>query len=302
MKRTLVNTGKLVALALSIGKCLPAHGAPLFSTLCARLVTTLKPPLYDVVRANLRHVLGEAVSSATLHQTVYQLFYNTGQRYYEVFYNLGRGIARATDFRPPVIVPPASQVHLEQALRMGRGVFILACHISNFDLGGIALAQSLPVPLQVLSLADPTPDMVAFNRLRARYGLRMTPISPSALREALEHLQNGGAVVTGPDYPIAAEEPALFFGAPARLPQGYVRIPLRAHSPVVVSALRYEEGVYKVLVNPPFMLTYTGNREQDDKVNVRRILEQVEAFIRQRPAEWMMYKPVWEDNHAHLGD
>ena len=50
--------------------------------------------------------------------------------------------------------------------RLGKGLLILACHTSNFDLGGIALAQWMPVPLQALSLADPTPDVEVFNHLR----------------------------------------------------------------------------------------------------------------------------------------
>ena len=179
---------------------------------------------------------------------------------------------------------------------MGHGVFVLACHMSNFDLGGIALAQSIPGSLQALSLADPTPDVEAFNQLRERCGAHMTPISPQALREALERLKNGGAVVTGPDYPTQDEdEPVIFFGAPANLPSGYVRIPLRTKSPIIVLATRFEDGGYKIIANPPFELEYTGDREQDVAVNLRRILKQVEDFIRQRPDEWMMFSPVWVD-------
>ncbi len=294
-KRQLITTATFVRLALRLMRYQPFVGRRIVAALWARIVTWVKPPMYYAARANLRHVLGETASTATLNRTLYRLFYNTGRRYYETFYNLGRGRTRATDFRPPVIIPPETRAHIEQALRAGRGVFILACHMSNFDLCGIALAQSMPVSLQALSLADPTPDVVAFNQLRERCGARMTPISPEALREALERLQNGGIVVTGPDYPVRnGDEPVEFFGAPARLPSGYVRIPLRTNSPVIVLAPRYENGVYKVIANPPFELVHTGDRQQDVTVNLRRILEQVEDFIRQRPDEWMMFTPVWE--------
>ncbi|HOT90298.1 MAG TPA: hypothetical protein PLJ78_00750 [Anaerolineae bacterium] len=293
-KRQLITTGSFVRLALRIMKYQPFRGRRLVAFLWARLVTWVKPPMYHAARANLRHVLGETASTATLNRTLYRLFYNTGRRYYETFYNLGRGITRAADFRPPVIIPPETLAYIEQALSAGRGVFILACHMSNFDLCGIALAQSVPGSLQALSLADPTPDVVAFNQLRERCGARMTPISPESLREALERLENGGIVVTGPDYPVHnGDEPVEFFGAPAHLPSGYVRIPLRTNSPVIVLAPRYEDGIYKVVANPPFELVHTGDRQQDVAVNLRRILEQVEDFIRQRPDEWMMFTPVW---------
>ncbi len=295
-KRQWITTGTFVRLALRIMKYQPFWGRRVVAALWARIVMWGKPPSYHAARANLSHVLGETVSTATLNRTLYRLFYNTGRRYYETFYNLGRGIVDAADFRPQVIVTPETQAHFQQALAMGRGVFVLACHMSNFDLGGIALAQHLSVPLQALSLAHPTPDVEAFNQLRERCGARMTPISPQALREALERLKDGGAVVTGPDHPIHDEdEPVMFFGAPAHLPSGYVRIPLRTNSPVIVLAPRYEDGVYKVIANTPMELEYTGNREQDVAVNLRRILEQVEDFIRQRPDEWMMFTPVWVD-------
>lgn len=295
-KRQLITTGTFVRLALRVMKYLPFGGRRVIGSLWARLVTWTKPPMYYAARANLRHVLGKAASPALLNRTLYRLFYNTGRRYYETFYNLGRGITRAQDFRPAVIIPPETTVYFEQALAMGRGVFVLACHMSNFDLAGIALAQHLPTSLQALSLPDPTPDVEAFNQLRERCGAHMTPISPEALREAMDRLKNGGAVVTGPDYPIHGEdEPVMFFGAPACLPSGYVRIPLRTKSPVIVLAPRFEDGVYKVIANPPMELEYTGDREQDVAVNLRRILEQVEDFIRQRPDEWMMFAPVWVD-------
>jgi len=293
-KRQLITTGTFVRLALRIMRYLPFWGRRLVGSFWARLVTWGRPPMYYAARANLRHVLGETASPALLNRTLYRLFYNAGRRYYETFYNFGRGITRAENFRPPVIIPPETMAYFEQALAMGRGVFVLACHMSNFDLGGIALAQHVRVSLQALSLADPTPDVEAFNQLRERCGAHMTPVSPDTLREAFERLKNGGAVVTGPDYPIHGEdEPVTFFGAPAYLPSGYVRIPLRTKSPVIVLAPRFEDGVYKVIANPPLELEYTGDREQDVAVNLRRILEQVEDFIRQRPDEWMMFAPVW---------
>ena len=295
-KRQLITTGSFVRLALRIMNYLPFWGRRLVGSFWARLVTWIKPPMYHAARANLHHVLGENTSPALLNRTLYRLFYNAGRRYYETFYNLGRGLTRAQDFRPPVIIPPETTAHFEQALAMGRGVFVLACHMSNFDLAGIALAQHIPASLQALSLADPTPDVEAFNQLRERCGAHMTPVSPETLREAMERLKNGGIVVTGPDFPVNGDDPVMFFGAPANLPSGYVRIPLRTKSPVIVLAPRFEDGVYKVIANPPMELEYTGDREQDVAVNLRRILEQVEDFIRQRPDEWMMFAPVWVDS------
>jgi KDO2-lipid IV(A) lauroyltransferase len=210
---------------------------------------------------------------------------------------MGRGIISAEDLRPSVIVAPETKTHIKQALSTGKGLLILACHTSNYDLGGIALTQWIPAPLQALSLANPAPDVEIFNHLRRRAGVMMTPITPETLRDAMRRLRAGEVVVTGPDYPVDEDGPQVtFFGAPARLPTGYVRIPLRTGSPVMTVAIRERQDGYSVESNPPMELVRTGDRVQDVRVNLRRILEEVETFIRERPEEWMIFEPVWKDD------
>ena len=296
-KRRLFSSATFVRLAFRLGKYLPFKGAPFVGALWAGIAMLAKPTMYRAARANLRHVLGADVTPRVLNRTLYRLFCNTGRRYYEIFYNLGRGFTAAEDFRPPVKVTPETLANIQQALDEGHGLFILACHMSNFDLGGIALAQASPAPLQALSLAAPPPDVEVFNRLRERCGILVTPISPQSLRDALVRLRAGGAAVTGPDYPtLDGDHPVTFFGASAQLPTGYIRIPLKTGSPVMVLGVRYREGTYWVEANPPMALIHTGDREQDVTVNIQRILVQVEDFIREKPEEWMMFLPVWQED------
>lgn len=296
-KRKLLSTATIIRLAFRVGRFLPFWGAPYLAAIWASVIPVVKPPMYRGARANLRHVLGEGASQRDLDRTLHQLFLNAGRRYYETFCNLGRGITRAEDFHPSVIVTPETQAHIKQALATRKGLLILACHTSNFDLGGIALAQWMPEPLQVLSLADPTRDVEVFNHLRQQSGVMMTPITPETLRDAMKRLRAGGVVVTGPDYPTDEDSPpVIFFGAPANLPTGYVRIPLRTGSQVMVVAIWHRDGTYRIEGNPPMALVRTGDRDQDVMVNLRRILDEVEAFIRERPEEWMMFTPVWKDD------
>jgi len=296
-ERKLLSTTNIIQLALRVGRYLPIRAAPAFAAIWSRIAAVVQPPIYRGARANLRHVLGPDTTPRDLRHTLHRLFINTGRRYYETFCNLGRGITRAEHFRPPVIVTPETQTRIEGALATGKGLLILACHTANFDLGGIALAQWMPVPLQVLSLADPTPDVEVFNHLRREAGVMMTPITAQALRDAMQRLRAGGAVATGPDYPTDdGSPPVAFFGAPANLPTGYVRLPLRTGSLVMTVAIRWRDGAYYVEGNPPLELVHTGDRAQDVQVNIRRILDEVEAIVREQPEEWMMFEPVWQDD------
>lgn len=293
--RKLFAQGWPVRLALRLGRYLPLWGAPLLAAVFARLNGWFKPAVYRHAEANLRHALGADVSQRELRRILYRLFCNVMRRYYEFFYNVGRGRTHIEDFTPPVRFTPETAARAQQALDAGKGLFILGCHLSNFDLAGVATSQYLPMPLFVLSLAEPSKDVEMFNEMRQRCGVDMHPISPESLRAAMRHLKAGGAVVTGPDYPVKTECSVPFFGTPSRLSNEYLRIPLRTGSPVMVLATHYEDGVYWIHTRPLIELTQTGDRQQDVEVNLPLVLAQVEDFIRQHPDEWMMFVPVWDD-------
>jgi len=294
--RRVFEQGWPVRVMLRIGRYLPRWGAGMAAAVGARVILWLKLDVYHGARMNLRHVVGPDMSERELRQILTRLFVHLVRRYYELFYNLGRGRREIATFTPAVRFTAQSQAYIAQALERGRGLFLLACHTANFDMAGIAVAQYMPVPLLVLSLATPSLDMEMMNDLRRECGAQMTPVSPEALRQAMGYLRQGHAVVTGADYPVrGADAPVTFFGAPAYLPTGYLRIPLRTGSPVMVLTTHYEDGVYWLHTTPPMDLEKTGDRQHDVAVNMRRILDVVETFIGQHPEEWMMFLPVWEE-------
>ncbi len=283
-------------LGFYLGKYLPPRGGHFIAALVTRLIVITKPDLYWAARANLRHVLGEKTPDDELDHTLHRLIGNVSRGYYELFHNIGLGKVRAEEFYPPVHLTAESKRHLDQALAAGKGVFVLGVHMSNFDLAWIGVSQYLPMPMQALSLADPPPGFEFFNRLREKGNVIVTPISPSALREAIARLRGGGVVVTGIDHPLKeGNEPVEFFGATAYLPTGYIRIPLRTDCLIVTCAAYHEDGKYNVIVNPPMAIERTGNEATDVAVNLRRVLNEAEDLIRRRPDQWMMFVPVWPE-------
>ncbi len=286
-------------LAFYMGKFFPPRAGNFIAGAAARMLVALKPDVYHVAKVNLRHVLGPDATEEELHQLMYRLFQQAARSYYELFNNIGSGRVDVTQFKPPVRLSSEAELYLTRALASGRGVFIAACHMANFDLAGLALGQLMPVPLQVLSLADPEPGFEVFNQLREEGGALLTPISPASLRSAMRRLKEGGAVITGVDRPIGAgDELVEFFGAPARMPLGYIRIPLRTDCLVVTATARYTNGEYQIIANPPLEMIRTGDRARDQQVNVQRILAQFEEFIRQQPDQWMIFVPVWVGEQA----
>lgn len=281
-------------MAFVLGKYLPWAGADALARIAARAMISFGSDVRAAVLENQRHVLGAEATPEHVRENTYEVFRNAARGYYELFHNVGRGHTRVAEFRPPVRLLEETQERLQAAIASGRGLFILGSHIANFDLAGIALCQESPVPLQVLSLSNPSAGVEMFNRLRQQAGAMVTPITPETLRQAVRRLQDGGAVITGVDRPVGeGDSPVDFFGATAYLPTGYMRIPLRANCLLMTATCFYEEGEYHVVANPAWEPVITGDREHDVHVNVRHALAEIEGLIRQHPEQWLMFVPVW---------
>ena len=293
--RDFFTKGWPTQLGFFLGKHLPPRGGDFIAQTITHVLTIIKPDVYHAVYDNQRHVLGVDSPAEKIKANTQQVFFNAARSYYEFFHNVGRGLTRVEEFEPTVRIMPQAMAYIQQALDTGRGLFILGAHLSNFNLSGIALGQMLSVPLQVLALADPSPGFVLFNQLRERAGALLTPISTGALRQAVNRLRQGGAVITGVEHPIGdGDRPVEFFGEIANLPANYIRIPLITNSLVITMATYFESGEYQMVANPPLDLVRTGDRERDIAVNQRGILAQFEDFIRRAPEQWFMFDPVWK--------
>ncbi len=295
--KELLSQSEVTRWGFALGRRLPPFLGRAVARMGADLIVLGKPDVYHTVLGNLRHLVGPEVSEVEVRSMARRLFRHAALGYYEIFHNLERMPIAPDRLRPPVRLPAQSAAYLQEALTANRGLCIFGCHLSNFDLGGLAMVRFLGRPAQVLSLADPRPGFAVMNALRQRAGgesFSITPITPAALREAMQLLRQGGVVYTGVERPTGAgDQPVEFFGATARLPTGYIRIPMATNSLIMTQATVYEEGEYRLILNPAWEPVHTGDRERDMAVNLRRVLDEIEGLIRLHPEQWMMFAPVW---------
>jgi KDO2-lipid IV(A) lauroyltransferase len=136
------------------------------------------------------------------------------------------------------------------------------------------------------------------NEWRKLTGITVTPLSPAALRQAIKLLRRGGVVSVAGDRPVSdLDDASLFFGRPARVPSGHVRLALRTGAVVSIAycVLSPDTQRYTAYLEPPIEMVRTGNREEDVQVNMRRILEELERLIRHWADQWQMFVPVWPE-------
>ena len=175
----------------------------------------------------------------------------------------------------------------------------MACtaHISNFNLGLLAFAlHSLPV--QILSTARKSGGFEIVRRLRSQGLLEDTPVGVQALKAAVRRLRDGGTVLSGVDWPETSVEKEVlpFFGRDAHLPTGHVRLALSSGARLLPVACRWDpQRGYYVDTAPPLDLELSGDRVKDVRHNARRVLAVLERWIAEKPEQWLMYHPVWEN-------
>jgi KDO2-lipid IV(A) lauroyltransferase len=85
-----------------------------------------------------------------------------------------------------------------------------------------------------------------------------------------------------------------FFGSPARLPDGPVRVALRTGVPIVPAfASRLPDDTFAIHIEPPLDLPETGDHETDVRLAMQEVVKVLERHIARQPEQWLVVSPVW---------
>jgi KDO2-lipid IV(A) lauroyltransferase len=288
-----ISSKPMTQLGIALGRHMPPRVGYGLVRIAAGVIARRKPEVYWTVRANLRQILGPEADDATLHRMTRQVFFHAGQTYYDFFHAIGQPKEVLAEAVP---IPDEILAFARSETARGQGVLVLVAHMSNFDLLGLSMGAR-DLPIQMLSLADPQAGFHLLNYLRATAGFEVTPITPQSLRAAIRRLKSGGIVLTGVDRPIPEDRELVeFFGRPAYLPVGPVRLALMTGALVIMASCYYEpDKGYGLEVTEPLEMVRTGDRRRDLMTNVRRVVDILEQHVRARPEQWMMFHPFWPE-------
>jgi lauroyl/myristoyl acyltransferase len=289
-----VSSPGVTRLGMYLGRHTPAWFGHGFAQVAARLVCRARPAVYHVLTANLRQVLGPDAEDSAVRRTTRQAFYIALRSYYDLYHTLARSRQAVSD---SIDLPESTQATLHDILHAGRGTVVVLPHLGNFDLVGQALAMHVPGFLAI-SLPNPPRGFELANELRRKGGIEIIPLSAAALRQAIARLRQGGIVAFGGDRPVSElDKPVPFFGRPARLPSGAVRLALKTGARIVVAYCVVDVHTEKntLYLEPPLELIHTGSREEEVAVNMGRVVHAFEQAIRRWPEQWLMFVPVWPE-------
>ena len=285
---------RVMRLAMTLSQYTPERIGHQLSWWAASTVSRLRPAVYRVVESNLAPVLGTIENHQVLEQTARKVLYLALRSYFDLF----RALRLPEDKMISLVdVPEATREVARSLWDREKGTVLVFPHLGNFDLGGHAILRLLP-EMQLFTLPDPPPGFQLLNESRRRSGVTVTPLSTNALRDAIKLLRRGGVVSIAADRPVSdLDEPVPFFGRPARVPSGHIRLALKTGASVVLGycVLSPETRRYTMHLEPPMEMTRTGNRDEDLQLNMHRVLNGLESIIRSWPEQWQMFVPVWPE-------
>lgn len=285
-----LNNKTITQSGIRLAQAMPPRLGYTLANWAAALIAGTRPAIYHTVQTNLRRVLGANSDPARLSATARAVFAYAARFNYEFFH--------AIDYTPAQLaqqihIPFELQAVVEENTARGKGTLLLGTHMGNFNLGLLGLG-ACGLKIQALSLANPNQGFILLNRLRARGGMELTPITPQSLRQAIARLKQGGVVMTAFDRPIPEERHLVtFFGQPAYFAPGPARLAVMTQACVIMGSCHYDAGAGHFLHAQPVDMVYTGDKRHDLDIAITRMAQVLERYVRQRPEQWMMFHPFW---------
>ncbi len=266
-----------------------AIGYPLFSVI-AWLAYLRGGMMRQTITRNVQRVIGAQASDGCVRRAVRESYRNLMWGYYELFHL--PAFPQAEIRRRMTI---AGLEHIGDGIAQGKGVLLATLHYGNTEV-------LLQVPLlfpqwKFIVLVEKMRDARVFNlirRLRESQGMEMVPVDEPL--KIMRRLKQNCVVGIACDRDVTHSGVAIdFFGAPARLPDGPVRLAMRTGAALLPSyGWREQDGRFEVRVLPPIELQRTGNFDCDVRANMENLYCVFEHIIRERPGQWMAFYPLWQ--------
>jgi len=188
---------------------------------------------------------------------------------------------------------------LDGALSEGKGVIFISLHMGNWDLASAVLARKgYPVNV-VAETFQPKKLNDLVQGHRSWHGVKVIPLEKSA-RKVLGVLRKNEILGLLIDRP-SPEAGVLvrFFGGLTEVPAGAALLALKTGASLLSGVVvRNPDHTYSGFVNSHFDVELTGDLSTDVKLLSQRIMDSLEAFIRQYPEQWFIFRPMWPEDLA----
>ncbi|HEY3671854.1 MAG TPA: phosphatidylinositol mannoside acyltransferase [Acidimicrobiia bacterium] len=295
----------------------PAIGAP-----AARGIAQLAPAVMSgrrtQVERNLRRIHGPDYGGAALRHDVAATFDSYGRYFYELF--------RLSTLTPEWVNAHfhcTGIEHVWEGVNAGTGAVLALPHLGNWDFAGAWLALQGFTVTVVAEPVEPPELFDWFVETRARLGMRVIPLSPSAGTDVLKAVRANEVVCLLADRDLSGDGIGVeFFGERTTLPGGPAMTALRGGAPLLpVGCYFMDHGDSRADIRGPLDTSRSRaddtsrsradgtarsraegartGRLRDDLTRVTQDLAHAyEDLIRVDPTHWHLLQPNWPSDTA----
>jgi KDO2-lipid IV(A) lauroyltransferase len=213
--------------------------------------------------------------------------------------NLGR-VAAEYALLDRITDPAAGRVELVGTERIrslgsgGRAGILISAHLGNWEILPVMAAR---LGLEMTGVAREPNNPLVRPLLRRRRGVaggRLVNKGSEGARQAISVLRADGLLAFLADQKMNDGIAVPLFGHDAMTPAAPAQLALRFDCPVVpVRVERLEGARFRIVCDAPLEVGRTGDRVADTRALMRRYHERLEAWIRERPAQWLWLHRRW---------
>jgi Kdo2-lipid IVA lauroyltransferase/acyltransferase len=184
--------------------------------------------------------------------------------------------------------------HLDAARATGKPIIFFTAHIGNWEIGPlITMRRGLPLQIVYRSANNPWADRLFLSGRRGVVG-GLIPKGAEGARLMLKALQKGEPLGMLVDQKMNDGIAVPFMGRPAMTAPALAQLALR-HECIVLPGWveRIKGAYYRARFEKPLPLPHTGDRHADILALMTAVNAQMEAWIRQRPGQWLWLHKRW---------
>ncbi|MEZ5276084.1 MAG: hypothetical protein R3F07_06880 [Opitutaceae bacterium] len=284
----------LVRLSIFLCRVLPHSWSHLFFATLGNLAYLVIPRDRERTLTNLTDIYGDQYSPRQIRSMARQVFRNLGHSAAD--FMIAQSITTKEELEEVLSVE--GQEHLEKAYRQGRGVVVVTCHLSCFELLGVYCALRYPTYIVGARIDDEKLNAIL---LKSRERLGATNIYKGEANLALfKALKKGALLGLLIDQDIKVKSVFVdFFGRPASTPVGPALLAQRTGAVCLGAGIRRIGRKQHLTFTPEIEIARTGDTEADLLTNTRRFSEVTETFIRQAPTQWVWMHRRWKTQPGH---
>ncbi len=213
--------------------------------------------------------------------------------------NLGRTAAEFVHLNM-IVAPGSGRIEivngekLSALRRNGRPMILAGAHLANWEISA-ALANLTGSNIVSVARKQNNPlTQKMIEYLRHSAGGTQILKGRQGAKEALSALRGGAVIGLLFDQKMNDGAAMTFFGHEAMTTLAPAQLALRLTCPLIPVRIERTGGArFRITIYPPVEFSGSGDRQADAKAAMCKLNEQLEAWIRERPKEWVWLHRRW---------